>query len=877
VNRRAIVAAAATALMLPAAASAVLDLDIRPMFVPPTAPEIVDVTPDENTMVATQGIGVGVWDITNPESPVSKGFTPPPDDAGTDDDAANISSVAVISNRYALAAAQVGELNRDYLWVIDLQTSPPSVVREMPIADWPDSIAVSPDKQYAAVAIENECEGLAPLAGNLCTNKTGGPTATGSVEVVSIGASNPASWTTTNVPVPADPDLLDNTDVQPEFVDISPQNKAAVTMQENNGVGILDLATRTWNDIWSTGSVTFSADNTADATPQLVFNATVTETRDPDAIKWFANGTRLITANEGEAANADNVDVTPIGGTRGYTIWTPSGNVVADTADVYDKQLADFGFVSDNRSNSKGIEPEGLDVATFDGTEYAFVNNERGFSFSMINLSNPANPVFQGVAGTGEEPEGIVALPGKRYVITANEVGGQFSMAKVVERDTLSAERVLLKGTNAPFFNATGAGAGPSGSVLFTDQNKPNYIRQATLGAAGYAPFTNLVTVDAALAAGTLHDVAPAPGGGYWAAVQGFGTVDLVRLNANGSVASSHTLASNPTATGVAVSADGGTVYVSSSASTTMTRFTVAGSTEATFTVTASATPASARIQDLDMSAAGDLLAVEAVTPGSSDSTKSQANLLRITGPGAIASGGTVAAETISTFTATDQRSNRSYTGLARLSGGALWTTGAQRPGRNGNTDLRRVATLAPTNTVVPEITGTARVGNELTCGVGTWAAASSYTYQWQRDGSPISGASSVRYTTVDADAGKAITCSVTAVNAEGSTTASSRAVSVLARATSPSGGGSTAAQVANAFRRSSASCLKGARTTRCTLVTREAGTAIRVYRGSKLVRSVTSDSAGNAAFSVSRVRVRGPLRITVGGRNLYASVRPAA
>ena len=875
-NRRAILAAAATALMLPAAASAVLDLDVRPMFVPPTAPEIVDVTPDENTMVATQGIGVGVWDITNPESPVSKGFAPPPDDAGTDDDVANVSSVAVISNRYALAAAQVGELNRDYLWVIDLQTTPPSVVREMPIADWPDSIAVSPDKQYAAVAIENECEGLAPLAGNLCTNKQGGPTATGSVEVVDISASNPATWSTTNVPVPADPDIADNTDVQPEFVDISPQNKAAVTFQENNGVGILDLATRAWDDIWSAGTATFAADNTADATPQLVFSATMTENRDPDAVKWFANGTRLITANEGEAANADNVDVTPIGGTRGYTIWTPSGTVVADTANTYDKQLADFGFVSDNRSNAKGIEPEGLEVATFDGTEYAFVNNERGFSFGMVNLADPAAPVFQAVGPTGEEPEGIVALPTKRYVITANEVGGQFSINKVVERATLSTERVLLKGTNTPFFNVTGAGAGPSGSVLFTDQNKPNFIRQATLGAAGYAPFTNPVTVDVALAAATLHDVAQAPGGGYWAAVQGFGTVDLVRLNADGSLASSHTLTSAPTATGVAVSADGATVYVSSSASSTVTRFTVASSAEATFTVTPSASPASARIQDLDITAGGDLVAVEAVTPGSADSTKSQSNILRIAGPAAIAGGGTVAAETLSTVAVTDERSNRAYTGLARLSGGALWTTGGQRPGRNGNTDLRRVASIAPANTAVPEITGTARAGSELTCGTGTWSAASSYIYAWYRAGVAIPGATSARYTATDADAGKAITCSVTGTNAEGTTTATSAAVTIAARAAS--GGASGAGgQSATALRRSSATCLKQARITRCTLVTRDPGAAIKVYRGSRLVRSVTSDSAGNAVFGVSRVGVRGPLRITVGGRGLYALVRKAA
>jgi hypothetical protein len=48
----------------------------------------------------------------------------------------------------------------------------------------------------------------------------------------------------------------------------------------------------------------------------------------------------------------------------------------------------------------------------------------------------------------------------------------------------------------------------------------------------------------------------------------------------------------------------------------------------------------------------------------------------------------------------------------------------------------------APVSTVVPSIAGTAAVGQQLSCAVGTWADDPiSYAYQWDRDGAAINGA----------------------------------------------------------------------------------------------------------------------------------------
>ena len=89
-------------------------------------------------------------------------------------------------------------------------------------------------------------------------------------------------------------------------------------------------------------------------------------------------------------------------------------------------------------------------------------------------------------------------------------------------------------------------------------------------------------------------------------------------------------------------------------------------------------------------------------------------------------------------------------------------------------------ATSPPANTVAPTVSGTAVVGQTLTTTNGTWTnSPSSYTYQWYRVASAISGATNSTYTLVQADAGNTsnIKCVVTATNAGGSASADSNTV----------------------------------------------------------------------------------------------------
>lgn len=84
-----------------------------------------------------------------------------------------------------------------------------------------------------------------------------------------------------------------------------------------------------------------------------------------------------------------------------------------------------------------------------------------------------------------------------------------------------------------------------------------------------------------------------------------------------------------------------------------------------------------------------------------------------------------------------------------------------------------------PENVVLPAITGTPQVGQTLTSSTGTWEGVGSitYAYQWNRSGTPISGADEDEYELVGDDEGEMISVTVTATNSVGSNPATSAEV----------------------------------------------------------------------------------------------------
>jgi hypothetical protein len=76
-------------------------------------------------------------------------------------------------------------------------------------------------------------------------------------------------------------------------------------------------------------------------------------------------------------------------------------------------------------------------------------------------------------------------------------------------------------------------------------------------------------------------------------------------------------------------------------------------------------------------------------------------------------------------------------------------------------------------------IAGTARAGKRLSCSAGTWTGTPKLSYGWKRSGKAIKGQTSSSYTVRKADRRKALTCSVTAKNAGGTRTATTRAIRI--------------------------------------------------------------------------------------------------
>jgi hypothetical protein len=87
----------------------------------------------------------------------------------------------------------------------------------------------------------------------------------------------------------------------------------------------------------------------------------------------------------------------------------------------------------------------------------------------------------------------------------------------------------------------------------------------------------------------------------------------------------------------------------------------------------------------------------------------------------------------------------------------------------------------APANAGLPAITGSAGLGQALTCSPGAWSGTVPQTdgYQWLRDGAAIKGATGGTYTVLAGDVGHSLACAVTAANAAGSATARSAPVAV--------------------------------------------------------------------------------------------------
>ncbi|MDT8405678.1 MAG: esterase-like activity of phytase family protein [Methylococcales bacterium] len=489
------------------------------------AAEIVAASVDGNTLVYTDSSNnrLGFVDISQATDPQPLGILALPGEP---------TSVAV-HGAYALAAVNTSASFTNpsgRLEIVDIASR--ALVAGFDLNGQPDAVSVSPDGRFAAIAIENERnedlnDGALPQL------------PAGSLVIVDLNGE-PAQWTLRNVSLTGLADIAPE-DPEPEFVSINAENIAAVSLQENNHIILVDLPSGLVTSHFSAGLVDLTEIDTQEESPaQIELTDSLRDIpREPDGLVWLDNNL-LATANEGDFN----------GGSRGFTVFNRNGAVVYDSGNALEHDAVRHGHYPDDRSGNKGNEPENVEFARFGDDEYLFIASERSSAVFVKNLTRNTRQFLP----TGVSPEGIKAIPGRDLFVAATELddrgnairGGLSIFQRQAGAPTyptlLSEDRIT--GTPIPWSALSGLAADRTRSdlaysvpdsfyqrsrifVLNIDNHPARLSREIVLYdnqgvLAGIEPdqvnSDNTVNLD-------LEGIATSADGGFWLVSEGAGTV----------------------------------------------------------------------------------------------------------------------------------------------------------------------------------------------------------------------------------------------------------------------------------------------------------------------------------------------------------------
>ncbi|MGP6089079.1 esterase-like activity of phytase family protein [Antarctobacter jejuensis] len=361
-----------------------------------TSAEIIAATADGMTLVYTDSpLGaVGRIDITDPHSPQPLGnvaLSGEPTAVGITG-----STAFVGVNTSPSYTAPSG-----HLAVVDVLTG--DITATCDLGGQPDSVAVSKDGTRISIAIENERD--EDLGDGRVGQLPAGFLVIGEIKDGALACDDLKTVDLTGL---AD---IAHEDPEPEFVDINALGETIVTLQENNHLVVVAADGSILNH-FSAGAVDLDRIDTLDERGALNFDKSQpARKREPDAVKWI-DDTHFAIANEGDMD----------GGSRGWTIFNKDGTVTYESGASFEHALIQIGHYPDKRSDAKGVEPESIETAVFDGTPLVFVGSERGSAVGVYDVTYPAAPVLKQILPSGIGPEGYVAIPDRNLLVSANEV-----------------------------------------------------------------------------------------------------------------------------------------------------------------------------------------------------------------------------------------------------------------------------------------------------------------------------------------------------------------------------------------------------------------------------------------------------------------------
>ncbi|WP_434458338.1 esterase-like activity of phytase family protein [Stutzerimonas urumqiensis] len=388
-----------------------------------TAAEITAASEDGNTLLYTDSPSerLGLVDITHPEAPRPLGFVALEGEP---------TSVAV-HRHYALVAINRSTSHSQpdgVLAVFDIRDpSSPQRIADLPLGGQPDSVAVAPSGRFAAVAIENERD--EELNDGLIPQLPGGY-----LVVIDLKGA-PSAWKTRQVSLDGLSEIAPS-DPEPEYVSINDLDIAAVTLQENNHIALVDLRRGRLINDFSAGAVSLNGVDTEEDDRIQPLQVLPDRRREPDAIAWA--GPLLATANEGDYEDADGIE----GGSRSFSLFDPLGGLRYEAGSSLEQAFIWAGHYPESRSENKGIEPEGVASARYGRQHYLFVGSERGNAVAVYDLARPWAPRLHQLLPAGVGPEGLLPIPGRNlFVASSEEDSADDGYRSTLSIYRLSAER----------------------------------------------------------------------------------------------------------------------------------------------------------------------------------------------------------------------------------------------------------------------------------------------------------------------------------------------------------------------------------------------------------------------------------------------------
>lgn len=377
-----------------------------------TVAEISTVTPDGNTLIYTDAAAkrIGFIDIADPAKPIGKGTLSLAELGHKDDQP---TSVAAVKDHVLVVVDTTGGDFAHPTGRVDIvQTADRTRVHSIDLGGQPDSIAISPDGTFAAIAMENQRNEEFTPPGKEEGDLPQPPT--GFVQLIDLTGA-PNTWTPRKVDFDVEAarkaGLDTPEDLEPEYVSINSRGQVAVTLQENNGIAVIDGRTGTVQKIFSAGSQSVEGIDTKedDAIDQT---GSIKDTpREPDAIGWIGDD-HFATANEGDWK----------GGARGWTIFDArTGEVTWDAGNSLEQLAVRTGLHIEGRAESKGPEPEGLAITNIDGHPTALIASERSNFVAVYDVSNPKGPEFRQILPTTPGPEGVLPIPSRNLLAISSE------------------------------------------------------------------------------------------------------------------------------------------------------------------------------------------------------------------------------------------------------------------------------------------------------------------------------------------------------------------------------------------------------------------------------------------------------------------------